>query len=49
MLHALTYSFNGSDTVKDLIYIGYLAFMWGTLSLTSYLDNRRAVHRLRHS
>jgi hypothetical protein len=38
MFHALQYPFNGSDIVSDLIYVGYLAFMWGAVGMAAYLD-----------
>jgi hypothetical protein len=47
MFHAFVYPFSGSNIVNDLIYVGYLAFMWGTLSLTSYLDIQRSLRRRR--
>ena len=38
MFHALEYSVLGSDFGNDMIYVGYLAFMWGGLSLARWLD-----------
>jgi hypothetical protein len=46
MFHPLAYPFIGSDLTQDLIYVGYLAFMWGAVSLASYLDTQRSP---RHS
>ena len=40
MFHALEYSVLGSDFGNDMIYVGFLAFMWDFLSLASYLDYR---------
>ncbi len=40
MLEALKYSALGSDFGNDMIYVAYLVFMWGTISLASYLDYR---------
>jgi hypothetical protein len=37
MFHVLDYSLAGSDFVNDTIYVGYRGFMWGTISLASYL------------
>jgi hypothetical protein len=42
MFQALEYSIIGSDFGSDMIYVGYLAFMWGVLSLASYLDYRHS-------
>lgn len=41
MFHALEYPFSGSHIVNDLIYVGYLGFMWGILGLANYLDSQR--------
>jgi hypothetical protein len=50
ILHAFDYPFSSSDMVSDLIYVGYLAFMWGTLSLASYLDaHHKPQNARRHS
>jgi hypothetical protein len=49
MLHALAYPFSGSDIVSDLIYVAYLAFMWGTLGLASFIDLQGSIRPRRPS
>jgi hypothetical protein len=45
MFHALGFPFSESDIVSDLIYLGYLTFMWGIISLATYHDAQRALRR----
>lgn len=45
MFHALGYPFSGSDMVSDLIYVGYVAFMWSILGLARHFDNRLSLRQ----
>jgi hypothetical protein len=45
MFHGSEFPFIGSDLFNDLIYVSYLAFMWGTLSLASFLDTQHSLRR----
>jgi hypothetical protein len=35
----------GGSAVSDLIYVSYLAFMWGAVGLSRYLDTRRPLRK----
>ncbi len=51
MFHALSHVsglssyFLGKSLVNDLVYVSYLAFMWGTVGLSRYLDRHRSLRR----
>jgi hypothetical protein len=49
MFHELVSPFIGTSLGDDLIYVAYLAFMWGTLGLANYLDVRGTLRSRRRS
>jgi hypothetical protein len=49
MFYDLVSPFIGSSLGDDLIYVAYLAFMWGILGLANYLDVQGTLRSRRRS